>query len=95
MFAVIPGREKLQLSGKQRFDLCLAMYLIIAWRILFMTMLGRASPTLSCECIFEGIEWQTAYVMLYEKPPPSQPPTLKDTLKMIAQPDIRAKFLTT
>lgn len=50
-----------------------------------MTMLGRASPTLCSECIFETIEWQTAYVMLYEKPPPSQPPTLKDTLKMIAQ----------
>ena len=77
--------EKLQLSDKQRFDPCLAMYLIIAWRILFMTMLGRASPTLCSECIFETIEWQTAYVMLYEKPPPSQPPTLKDTLQMIAQ----------
>ena len=77
--------EKLQLSDKQRFDPCLAMYLIIAWRILFMTMLGRASPTLSSECIFEPIEWQTAYVMLYEKPPPSQPPILKETLKIIAQ----------
>ena len=61
------------------------MYLIITWRILFMTMLGRASPALSSECILETIEWQTAYVMLYEKPPPSQPPILKDTLKMIAQ----------
>jgi len=39
--------EKLQLSDKQRFDPCLAMYLITAWRILFLTMLGRASPSLS------------------------------------------------
>jgi hypothetical protein len=77
--------EKLQLSDKERFDPCLAMYLIIAWRILFTTMLGRVSPTLDCECIFEPIEWQTAYVMLYEKPPPTQPPSLKDTLKIIAQ----------
>lgn len=77
--------EKLQLNGKQRFDPCLALYLIVAWRILFMTMLGRASPSLSSECIFEPIEWQTAYVMLYEKPPPAEPPPLKDTLRMIAQ----------
>lgn len=77
--------EKLQLNGKQRFDPCLALYLIVAWRILFMTMMGRASPSLSSECIFEPIEWQTAYVMLFEKPPPPEPPTLKDAVRMIAQ----------
>ena len=48
-------------------------------------MLGRASPSLSSECIFDPIEWQTAYVMIYEKPPPEEPPTLKNTLRMIAQ----------
>ena len=77
--------EKLQLSEKQRFDPCLALYLIVAWRILFMTMAGRAYPSLSSECLFEPIEWQTAYVMIYEKPPPKEPPTLKDMLRMIAQ----------
>lgn len=77
--------EKLQLSNKQRFDPCLALYLIVAWRMLFMTMIGRASPTLSSECLFETIEWQTAYIMIYEKPPPEEPPTLKDMLAMIAR----------
>lgn len=77
--------EKLQLSDKQRFDPCLAMYLIIAWRILFLTMLGRASPSLSSACVFDTMEWQTAYIMTYEKPPPTQPPTLQEVLKMIAR----------
>ncbi|KTC70119.1 transposase Tn5 [Legionella birminghamensis] len=77
--------EKLQLSNKQRFDPCLALYLIVAWRILFMTMIGRASPSLSSECLFETIEWQTAYIMIYEKPPPHEPPTLKEMLGIIAQ----------
>lgn len=77
--------EKLQLSNKQRFDPCLALYLIVAWRILFMTMIGRASPSLSSEFLFETIEWQTAYIMTYEKPPPDEPPTLKDMLAMIAR----------
>ncbi|MDP3533099.1 MAG: IS4 family transposase [Alphaproteobacteria bacterium] len=61
------------------------MYLIIAWRILFLTMLGRAHPSLSSECVFETIEWQTAYIMAHKKPPPTKPPALKETLKMIAQ----------
>lgn len=77
--------EKLQLSNKERFDPCLAMYLIVAWRILFMTMIGRASPSLSSESLFETLEWQTAYIMIYEKPPPQEPPTLKDMLRMIAR----------
>jgi hypothetical protein len=77
--------EKLQLSDKERFDPCLAMYLIIAWRILFLTMLGRAHPSTSSECVFDTIEWQTAYVMTYKKVPPTKPPTLKETIKMIAQ----------
>lgn len=77
--------EKLQLSDKQRFDPCLAMYLIIAWRILFLTMLGRASPSLSSECVFDTIEWQTAYVMIYEKTPPQEIPSLTEVLKMVAR----------
>lgn len=77
--------EKLQLNEKQRFDPCLALYLIVAWRILFMTMAGRAYPSLSSECLFEPIEWQTAYVMIYEKSPPKEPPALKDMLRMIAR----------
>lgn len=79
------GIEKLQLNGKQHFDPCLALYLIVAWRIMFMTMAARSSPLLSSECLFEPIEWQTAYVMIYKKPPPEEPPLLKDMLKMIAR----------
>jgi hypothetical protein len=32
-----------------------------------------------------SITLPTAYDMVYEKPPPEEPPTLKDTLRMIAQ----------
>jgi len=31
------------------------------------------------------IDWQTAYVMVCEKPHPPEAPTLKDTLRMIAR----------
>jgi IS4 transposase len=77
--------EKLQLNNKQRFDPCLALYLIITWRILFLTMLGRASPNLNSECVFDPIEWQTVYIMLHKKKPPIRPPNLNAMLKMIAQ----------
>jgi len=44
-----------------------------------------AQASLNTECIFEPVEWQTAYIMIYHKPPPQQPPTLKETLRLIAQ----------
>lgn len=77
--------EKIQIDEQARYDPCLAMYLIVAWRILFLTNLGRAVPNLDSECVFEAIEWQTAFVILHKKPPPKKSPTLKEMLKMIAE----------
>ena len=77
--------EKLQLNNKERFDPCLALYLVIAWRILFLTMLGRASPNLNSECVFDLEEWQTVYIMIHRKRPPITAPPLNVMLKMIAQ----------
>jgi len=77
--------EKLQLNNKQRFNPCLALYLVVAWRILFLTMLGRANPNLNSECVFDPIEWQTVYVMIHKKKPPIISPPLNAVLKMIAQ----------
>ena len=36
--------EKLQLTCEKRYSPCLAMYLIIAWRILYLTLLSRFDP---------------------------------------------------
>ncbi|MDR3491573.1 MAG: IS4 family transposase [Gammaproteobacteria bacterium] len=43
--------EKLQLTDKN-FSACLNFYIIIAWRILYVVILGRQSPNVSCECVF-------------------------------------------
>lgn len=61
------------------------LYLIIAWRIHTMTMLGRAYPDASCDLVFEPREWQTIYTMQYQSPPPDQPPPLRDTVRALAQ----------
>ena len=40
---------------------CLAVYLIVAWRTLYVCRLGRACPEISCEAVFEAAEWQSVY----------------------------------
>ena len=77
--------EKLQLTNEKRYSACLALYLVVAWRILFVTMLGREYPNLDCDCVFDTFEWQTAYIVANKKKPPSKPPKLNEMIKIIAR----------
>lgn len=59
--------EKLQLETKSRFDAGLIIYMIIAWRILYVTMLVRESQDAPCTIPFAEDEWQVAYMVKYKK----------------------------
>jgi hypothetical protein len=37
---------------------CVAVYLIVAWRTLMVCRMGRGCPDVSCEVIFEPVEWK-------------------------------------
>ncbi|CZH48651.1 IS4 family transposase [Legionella pneumophila serogroup 1] len=76
--------EKLQLNDKSRFDPCLTLYMIIAWRILYLTILGRECPDISCELIFSTEEWKMAHLIVKKEAPPAEPPPLKVMIKIIA-----------
>lgn len=58
--------------------------MIIAWRILYVVVMGRHCPDMSCECVFSKAEWQTTYVVVYKKKPPNTPPTLNEMTRMVA-----------
>ena len=75
--------EKVQLTD-ENFRICLSFYLIVAWRILYVVMMGRYCPDVSCECVFSREEWQTTFVVLYRKKPPKNPPTLNEMTRMVA-----------
>lgn len=77
--------ERLRLETDHRLLNALALYLIIAWRIHTITMLGRAYPEVSCDIVFEPREWQTIDTMQYHSPAPDQPPPLRDTVRALAQ----------
>jgi hypothetical protein len=77
--------EQLRLETEHRLLNALTIYLIIAWRIHTITMMGRAYPDASCDSVFEPREWQTIYTMQYHSRPPVQPPPLRDTVRALAQ----------
>ncbi len=76
--------ERLQLQEARRVENCLALYCIVAWRILHVTMIGRDCPQISCEAVFSKAEWQATCAVATKAPPPQDPPTLGEFLKHVA-----------
>lgn len=60
------------------------MYMIVAWRVEYLTMLARSNPELPCDRVLENDEWEAAYAATQEKTPPKRPPPPGKMLPMIA-----------
>ncbi|MFQ5752806.1 MAG: IS4 family transposase [bacterium] len=76
--------EERQFETAERIKPCIALYMIVAWRVLFVTMIGRECPDLSCEVLFEDVEWKSVYIIVKNEIPPEDPPPLGDVIIMIA-----------
>jgi Transposase DNA-binding/Transposase Tn5 dimerisation domain len=77
--------EELQLERQERLEVCLAMYLIVAWRVLHVLMLGRECPKMRCDAVLSEAEWKSVYVIATDTAAPAKPPLLIDMVKMIAE----------
>jgi hypothetical protein len=57
----------------QRLRNCLALDSLVAWRIQLLTMLGRETPDLPCDVVFEDYEWKALYCYVHKttEPPSS------------------------
>jgi hypothetical protein len=76
--------EQLQLETLPRFLNCLALYLIVAWRVLFVMHLGRVCPELPCEVAFTEAEWRAVYQIVRGQPATAMP-SLGELMVMIAE----------
>jgi hypothetical protein len=78
--------EARQLATAERLQRCLTLYSVIAWRVLYATMLARAVPELPCGVLLEIEEWQALYCAIHQCPtPPDEPPSLAQAVHWIAQ----------
>lgn len=64
---------------------CLALYWIVAWRVLLLCRLGRRCPDLDCEVLLEPSEWQSVWRVTHPGPVPREPPKLAVMVRLIAQ----------
>jgi hypothetical protein len=77
--------ENRQLEEADRLETCLALDMVVAWRIYYMSMMGRDKPDQPCTIFFKPVEWQALHCWIHQTPiVPSQPPTIEQAVKMIA-----------
>ncbi len=50
---------------------CLAGYLIVAWRTLYVCRLGRSCPDMACQAVFEPAEWKAVWQVIRGTAPPA------------------------
>lgn len=77
--------EQIQLETTDRLLPCLMLYKIIAWRIQYVTMLGRECPEMPCDVLFADHEWKSVWSIVSDKPLPPLPPRLACFLALLAE----------
>ena len=76
--------EQRQLGQADRIEACLAIDLVVAWRIYHLCKLARDDPHAPCSVYFEEPEWKALMVFTTKKPAPDRAPTLRDMLRRVA-----------
>jgi hypothetical protein len=76
--------ESSQLETAEGFRVYLALQMIVAWRVLYVLMLGRECPEVPCECVLEPDEWRAVYAVVKGQAPPQEAPPLGDVVPLIA-----------
>ena len=77
--------EERQLGHADRIETCLAIDMVVAWRIYHLTKLGREIPDMPCTVFFADEEWKALVAYKTQNPvPPEKPPTLQEATHMVA-----------
>lgn len=78
--------EDRQLGTAHRLENCLAIDLVVAWRITHLVKQGRDTPEVPCTVYFEELEWKALVACAQPGAAPdlSKPPTLREAVRMVA-----------
>jgi hypothetical protein len=78
--------EDRRLGNAESLQACLAIDLVVAWRVMDLTKRGRETPDIPCTVFFEEAEWQALACHHRQSPqPPETPPTLGEAMRMVAK----------
>jgi hypothetical protein len=76
--------EQINLRDKESLLPAVALYFIVAWRILYLRDFRRALPEVSCTTFFSSEEWRAACIV-HRRPIGKDPPTLAEMVDMVGK----------
>lgn len=77
--------EQRQLGSAESIKSCLAIDLVVAWRIYHLAKLGRETPDVPCTVYFEEEEWKALTAFVTEDPIiPEDVPSLRDIMRTVS-----------
>jgi hypothetical protein len=78
--------ESRQLDDAENLIRLLAVFSVVAWRILYAGTLARAIPDAPCNLLLEEAEWQALYCTIHRTNIlPDHSPTLREAVRMIGR----------
>jgi hypothetical protein len=77
--------ESLQLETGDRLRRAVAMYMIVAWQVQYLTLLNRTVPNAPCTAFFTDSEWKSVWTVVTKQPLPRKAPRLAEVMKLLAQ----------
>jgi hypothetical protein len=77
--------ETRQLGSADRIEACLAIDMVVAWRIVHLTKLGREHADAPCTVYFSDLEWKALVTYVNRDANlPKEPPSLREATRMLA-----------
>jgi hypothetical protein len=77
--------EERQLGGADSIQACLAIDMVVAWRVYHLAKLGRETPNVPCTVFFEEAEWKALLTFVTKQPViDGEPPSLREATRMVA-----------
>ncbi|WP_445356292.1 IS4 family transposase [Microbulbifer sp. EKSA008] len=86
-FRVVKGGcqiESNRFRTEQRMLNCIAIYMIIGWRLHSMKTRARTLPDTSCTKFYSEKEWRMIWIMQAKTSPPNEAPSMRDITRMLA-----------
>ena len=77
--------EERQLGDAATIEACLAIDMVVAWRVYHMTKLGREAPDVPCTVFCEEDDWKALTSFILKRPiVDGTPPTAREYVRMVA-----------
>jgi hypothetical protein len=78
--------EASQLRHAERLERLLAVYSLVAWKLLWLTYQARQTPATACTVALQPMEWQALYAFIHRtQAVPDTAPSLRQAVRWIGQ----------